>query len=44
MTIIEQQDLVERLALLTHDGSAYLTESDAMSPAGAVEDELLNGT
>ena len=40
-TIIEKEDLIVGLALLAHDGSTYLTESDTMSPAFAVQDETV---
>ena len=38
-TIVVEKDLIVGLALLAHNGSAYLAEADAMTPAGTVEEE-----
>ena len=38
-----EEDLLVVIALLTHDGSAYLAETDAMPPAFALETETSGG-
>ena len=39
VTVVEEQDVVVGLALLAHDGSAYLAEAYTMAPSAAVETE-----
>ena len=39
MTIIEEEDFLVGLALLTHDSGTYLTKTDTMPPTLAVKDK-----
>ena len=39
--VIVQEDVIVRLALITHDGSADLTEADTVPPTLAVQDKAV---